>query len=82
MINVMFIKRYTYRRIDFCVQRHPSLYGHYVVECYYRGRNVRFITTDSKLFDYCDDELDKGRMKAARAVLLDMARAQWLTFYM
>ena len=37
-------------------------YGHYEVISTYRKKYCSFVTTDSELYDYCDDDTNKRRM--------------------
>ena len=78
----MFTKKFRYRNIDFVIQKHPSLYGHYIVECDYRRKHIKFVTTNARVFDHCDDDEHKALRKWARQWIMHTLKEQYEAFYL
>lgn len=58
------MKSGTFRRISFTMER-ASGYGRYIIDANYRGKHIRVSTTDSKAWDWLDDDSDKEKHRDA-----------------
>ena len=76
------MKKYKYRGIEFVLQRHPLLYEHYIVECNYRGKHVKFVIANVQAYDFCDDDERKGLRKWARQWIMYKMREQYYAYYL
>ena len=76
------MKKYKYRGIEFVLQRHPCLYGHYIVECNYRCKHIKFVITNAQAYDFCDDDERKVLRKWARQWIMYTMKEQYDAFYL
>ena len=73
----MYTKKFRYRNIDFVVQRHPSLYSHYIVECVYKCKHIKCIITNLKVVEFCDDDEHKKFRAWARKLIMYKVKEQY-----
>lgn len=76
------MKKYKYRGIEFTLQRHPYLYGHYLVECDYRCKHIKFAINNAQAYDFCDDDERRALRRWARQWIMYKMREQYETFYL
>lgn len=63
--NSEIMKTSKFRKVEFTM-KHMRGYGHYMIESFYKKRQVKVVTTDSFIWDYLDDEEFKQLQKDAR----------------
>jgi len=55
----------TFRNIDLMIRK-TSIYGRYVINAKYKGRDVIVYTTDSECFDWLNDDSNKEKHLQAK----------------
>lgn len=50
------MRRFIYKKIEFRIERHPSMHGHYYLYAHYKGEDIKRLITESDVWDWCDDD--------------------------
>jgi len=64
-----------FRKLDISISR-ASGYGHYIIQCNYKGKDIKVVTTNSECYDWLEDSSNKEKhTKAKRYAYRAVVRA-------
>lgn len=80
--------KFTYRNTEIEINR-THMYGRYEVRANYRGKTLTEITSDSEMYDYCNDDEPRNlpqtaatkRMMACRRQAYNLIRERYKDLY-
>ena len=64
------MKKGSYKKLEFTMEP-TSMYGHYIIRCFYKKTNIKLVTTDSFIYDCLDDSEFKQLQAEAKKACYD-----------